>query len=91
MRPDEKWSVGTVMDLEVNDSVTLYGEVMMTNYETKAQIAESGTFFAEEYYIDYDSALLNDSHSDKHSRTLGVLDLAINLLFTLVSVMLKAA
>ena len=42
MRPDEKWSVGTVMDLEVNDSVTLYGEVMMTNYETKAQIAESG-------------------------------------------------
>ncbi|GIR39327.1 MAG: hypothetical protein CM15mP51_01070 [Porticoccaceae bacterium] len=49
------------MDLEVNDSVTLYGEVMMTNYETKAQIAESGTFFAEEYYIDYDSALLNDS------------------------------
>ena len=72
MRPDEKWSVGTVMDLEVNDSVTLYGEVMMTNYETKAQIAESGTFFAEEYYIDYDSALLNDSQRQALTDTWGL-------------------
>ena len=61
-----------MMDLEVNDSVTLYGEVMMTNYETKAQIAESGTFFAEEYYIDYDSALLNDSQRQALTDTWGL-------------------
>ena len=44
----------------------------MTNYETKAQIAESGTFFAEEYYIDYDSALLNDSQRQALTDTWGL-------------------
>ena len=32
MRPDEKWSVGTMMDLQINDSVELYAEVMATDY-----------------------------------------------------------
>ena len=49
MRPDEKWSIGSMMDLRINDSVELYAEIMATDYNTKAQIAESGTFFAEEY------------------------------------------
>ena len=51
MRPDEKWSIGSMMDLRINDSVELYAEIMATDYNTKAQIAESGTFFAEEYAL----------------------------------------
>jgi iron complex outermembrane receptor protein len=72
MRPDEKWSVGTLMNLEVSDSVNVYTEVMATNYQTKAQIAESGTFFAEEYHLPYDSALLNDSQRQALTDTWGL-------------------
>lgn len=72
MRPDEKWSFGTMMDLQLNDSTELYAEIMATDYNTKAQIAESGTFFAEEYYIDYDSALLNDSQRQALTDTWGL-------------------
>jgi outer membrane receptor protein involved in Fe transport len=72
MRPDEKWSFGTMMDLQLNDSTELYAEIMATDYNTKAQIAESGTFFAEEYYIDYDSALLNDSQRTALTDTWGL-------------------
>jgi len=72
MRPDEKWSFGTMMDLQLNDSTELYAEIMATDYNTKAQIAESGTFFAEEYYIDYDSDLLNDSQRTALTDTWGL-------------------
>jgi iron complex outermembrane receptor protein len=72
MRPDEKWSVGTMMDLQINDSVELYAEVMATDYNTKAQIAESGTFFAEEYHLPYESALLNDSQRQALTDTWGL-------------------
>jgi outer membrane receptor protein involved in Fe transport len=72
MRPDEKWSFGTMMDLQVNDSTELYAEIMATDYNTKAQIAESGTFFAEEYYLGYDSALLNDSQRTALTDTWGL-------------------
>jgi|TARA_B110000503_G_scaffold28800_1_gene46113 outer membrane cobalamin receptor len=71
MRPDEKWSFGTMMDFQLNDSTELYAEIMATDYNTKAQIAESGTFFAEEYYIDYDSDLLNDSQRKTLTDTYG--------------------
>lgn len=72
MRPDEKWSIGTLMNFEVNDSANVYAEVMATNYQTKAQIAESGTFFAEEYHLPYDSALLNDSQRQALTDTWGL-------------------
>ena len=72
MRPDEKWSFGTMMDLQLNDSTELYAEIMATDYSTKAQIAESGTFFAEEYYIDYDSELINDSQRAALTDTWGL-------------------
>ena len=61
-----------MMDLQLNDSTELYAEIMATDYNTKAQIAESGTFFAEEYYIDYDSALLNDSQRQALTDTWGL-------------------
>jgi len=72
MRPDEKWSIGSLMNLQVSDSANLYAEVMATNYKTKAQIAESGTFFAEEYHLPYDSALLNDSQRQALTDTWGL-------------------
>ena len=72
MRPDEKWSIGTLMNLQVSDSANVYAEVMATNYQTKAQIAESGTFFAEEYHLPYDSALLNDSQRQALTDTWGL-------------------
>ncbi len=72
MRPDEKWSIGSLMNFEVSDSVNVYAEIMATNYQTKAQIAESGTFFAEEYHLPYDSALLNDSQRQALTDTWGL-------------------
>lgn len=61
-----------MMDLQINDSVELYAEVMATDYNTKAQIAESGTFFAEEYHLPYESALLNDSQRQALTDTWGL-------------------
>ena len=72
MRPDEKWSIGSMMDLRINDSVELYAEIMATDYNTKAQIAESGTFFAEEYALPYDSELLNDTQRQQLTDTWGL-------------------
>jgi len=72
MRPDEKWSIGSLMNFEVSDSVNVYAEIMATNYQTKAQIAESGTFLAEEYHLPYDSALLNDSQRQALTDTWGL-------------------
>ena len=69
MRPDEKWSMGTLLNYEINDTTKFYGELMATNYKTKAQIAESGTFFAEEYRFDFDSPLLNDAQRQQLTDT----------------------
>jgi outer membrane receptor protein involved in Fe transport len=49
MRPDERWSLGAFADYEFNRHAEVYLELMGFNDETRAQIAESGTFFAEVY------------------------------------------
>lgn len=72
MRPSEKWTFGTFMDYQVNDSLKLYAETMLMDYSTSAQIAESGTFFAEEYHLSYDSVLLNDSQRQALTDTWGL-------------------
>ena len=51
MRPDERWSIGTMVDYELSDTTTVYGEFMYNSNKTRAQIAESGTFFAEMYEL----------------------------------------
>jgi len=55
MRPEERWSLGTFVDYEINEHFTPYLELGYTGSKTAAQIAESGTFFAElyEFPIDY--------------------------------------
>lgn len=57
MRPDERWSAGGFADLEINQNATVYFELQFANDNSRAQIAESGTFFAEEYYLPVDNTL----------------------------------
>nr|WP_281500857.1 TonB-dependent receptor [Kordiimonas marina] len=61
MRPDERWTLGTFVNYEINDTFKPYMEAMFMRDRTEAQIAESGTFFAEQYNISYDSPLINDA------------------------------
>jgi iron complex outermembrane receptor protein len=56
-RPDERWSAGGFLDLEINENATAYMEVQYFNDHSRAQIAQSGTFFAEPYYLPIDNAL----------------------------------
>ena len=56
-RPDERWSAGGFLDLEINTHATAYMEVQFFNDHSRAQIAESGTFFAEPYHLPIDNAL----------------------------------
>jgi len=51
MRPDERITLGTFIDYEINDHATTYLEASYMNDRTVAQIAESGTFFAETYIL----------------------------------------
>lgn len=53
-RPDERYSLGAFVDFEVNEHFTPYMEVNFTSSSSRAQIAESGTFFyAEVFPADY--------------------------------------
>lgn len=49
MRPEERWSLGTFVDYEISENFTPYMEVNYMGSRTRAQIAESGTFFNTEY------------------------------------------
>ena len=61
MRPDERHTMGLFANYEVNDNFHPFIEAMFMRDRTSAQIAESGTFFNENYVIDYDSPLLTDA------------------------------
>ena len=54
LRPIEQWSVGAFADYKLNDHFTPYMEFMFASNTSRAQIAESGTFFAEAYILDLD-------------------------------------
>jgi len=51
MRPDTRWSTGAFVDYEFSERATAYLETNFANNLTAGQIAESGTFFAEEYWL----------------------------------------
>jgi len=59
-RPDTRYSMGAFVDYEVNDHVTTYLETMFMSDNTRAQIAESGTFFNTYYTIPLNSPTLSD-------------------------------
>lgn len=72
LRPDERFSVGAFVNYEINDHFNPYLETMVMRDVTKAQIAESGTFFNEAYEIAYDSPLLSDAQRGQLTSELGV-------------------
>lgn len=47
-RPDERWTFGSSLKYEVNANFRPYVETMFANTNTAVQIAESGTFFAND-------------------------------------------
>jgi outer membrane receptor protein involved in Fe transport len=57
MRPEERWSLGTFVDYEISEHFTPYMEVNYMGSRTKAQIAESGTFFFTLYQFPTDYEL----------------------------------
>jgi outer membrane receptor protein involved in Fe transport len=54
MRPDERFTLGAFVNYEINEHVQPFLEVSYMNDRTVAQIAESGTFFAETYILPVD-------------------------------------
>ncbi|PHZ84335.1 TonB-dependent receptor domain-containing protein [Paremcibacter congregatus] len=62
-RPDERFSAGAFLNYEVSEYFKPYAEVMFARDTTKSQIAESGTFFDEEYNIKCNSPLLSAAQS----------------------------
>lgn len=60
MRPNERFSVGAFVNYEINDNFKPYLEFSFMHNRTAGQIAESGTFFNDEYLMDYNNPLLSD-------------------------------
>lgn len=63
-RPDERWSAGAFADFEVNEHAVAYLEILSAHDSTRAQIAESGTFFDEAYPLPISNALFPDAFVD---------------------------
>ena len=51
MRPDDRITMGAFIDYEINEHAHPYLEFSYMSDRTSAQIAESGTFFAETYIL----------------------------------------
>ena len=65
MRPDTRYSFGTAIDFEFSERATAYAEMNYANNKTVGQIAESGTFFAEEYFLPLDNTLFPQLFRDQ--------------------------
>jgi outer membrane receptor protein involved in Fe transport len=61
MRPDDRWSGGAFLDFEINEHAIAYMEMGMASDKTRAQIAESGTFYAFPYSMSIDNPLFPDT------------------------------
>lgn len=64
MRPDERYSFGAFIDYEMSEKATVYTEVSFATDRTEGQIAESGTFFAEEYFLPLDNSVWPQAFRD---------------------------
>ncbi|NOZ41872.1 MAG: TonB-dependent receptor plug domain-containing protein, partial [Alphaproteobacteria bacterium] len=58
-RPDERWSGGAFINYTINDHFKPYMEFSFMSDRTRAQIAESGTFFVTPYKISCSNPMLN--------------------------------
>lgn len=61
MRPDTRYSLGAFLNYEANDNFKPYMETSFTSDRTRAQIAESGTFFNTYYEIPLNSPTISDT------------------------------
>jgi len=64
MRPDERYSLGAFVDYEVNEFFHPYMEINYTSSASRAQIAESGTFYADTYFHDLTDPLFPQAFQD---------------------------
>ena len=60
LRPNERFTLGSFIDYEINEHFRPYLEFSFMHNRTAGQIAESGTFFNEEFLMDYNNPLLSD-------------------------------
>jgi iron complex outermembrane recepter protein len=63
-RPDERFTGGSSIKYTVNDHFQPYMEAMFVNRVSDVQIAESGTFFAQDLTLDCSSPLLRTACAD---------------------------
>ena len=75
MRPDERWSGGAIIDFEINEHVTPYLELNFAHNSTRAQIAESGTFFVESYELPLSNSLFPDNFRNSLMETFPGVDM----------------
>ncbi|QCZ94192.1 TonB-dependent receptor domain-containing protein [Salinimonas iocasae] len=71
MRPNERFSLGSFAEYEVNDSARVYLETSFMQDKTAGQIAESGTFYGAEYLFDYNNPLITDAQAAQLQDALG--------------------
>lgn len=71
MRPNERFSLGSFAEYEVNDKARVYLEMSFMQDKTKGQIAESGTFYGAEYLFDYNNPLISDAQAAQLQEALG--------------------
>ena len=60
-RPDERFSFGTFAHYEVSKSFDAYVEAMFMDDRTDAQIAPSGAFYATDFFVNCNNALMSGS------------------------------
>ncbi len=61
MRPDDRWSGGAFLDYEINEHAIAYAELGFNDDQTRAQIAESGTFFVFPYMMSLDNPIFPEN------------------------------
>ncbi|MFP3616817.1 hypothetical protein SB778_43000, partial [Paraburkholderia sp. SIMBA_050] len=65
LRPNERFTLGTFIDYEINDTFRPYLEFSFMHNRTAGQIAESGTFYNDEILFDYNNPLLSDTQKQQ--------------------------
>ena len=61
MNPSERQSMGAIGEFEIDGVGTAYAEVNYSSFNTNGGIAQSGTFFNDEYQLMFDNASLPDA------------------------------
>ena len=80
MRPDERYTFGAFANYEINEYARPYLETSFMNDRTVAQIAESGTFFGEEYTLNISNPLFTDAQRNQFRTLYGADTKQVNML-----------